>query len=113
MNIRKRNADFLELVFAGKDKEEDGSESKNRNQYRELMDALLDVDNGRWDDSSHIYHHCDGLFCCAGGVVETRIKILNAVFASQNEGMHAFLSLPCFLRTECSSPCYECIAFLG
>ena len=70
-SIKSWNETLLSLVI--------GPREKGTRRKWDLAEELLKVDNGPWNDPQHIYHCCGGLFCCPGGIRETRSKVWSAV----------------------------------
>ena len=95
--VRKRNKCLLSLVLG---QEPDPSEKISRRW--ELAEELLDLDTGSWGDTHQIVHHCRGMFCCPGGIEQTR-KRLWIVISATRQPMYckmqaesfAYLTYPC------------------
>lgn len=71
---RRRNRALVEMAL--------GAESKGSSHWQSA-NFLLDLDTGCWGDTQHITHHCKGIFCCANGIKETKLKVYTTVLASR------------------------------
>ena len=102
--IQRRNKTLLELVLGPDDAVKNSSSASHWQAAR----ALLDLDNGNWGDTDRITHHCGGLFCCSGGLNETRMKLWSTILASQfTEVLFYSISFCCSMTM--TSLLYTCI----
>lgn len=65
--IRRRNKALLELALPPD------------SPHWPSADNLMHVDNGSWSDTDGITHFCGGMFCCPGGIKDSKMKILAAI----------------------------------
>ena len=76
----RRNRQLVQQAVGGRPPAGDQSEDATaRRRQWELADVLLGLDTGSWGNN-HITHHCN-LYCCPGGVRESRMKIWSAIAA--------------------------------
>ena len=76
-NIRAMNELLVSLTIG--ERRQEGTEDSSK--WGPAND-LLSLDNGNWTNPRKIQHYCKGMFCCPGGIQETRAKIWTAVLAA-------------------------------
>lgn len=78
--VQKRNRAFLHLVL-GCNPDRASSDWDSWHRKLQLGEELLKLDTGDWHGKV-IFHHCRGIDCCPGGIVESRGKLWVAILVS-------------------------------
>lgn len=79
-DIVKRNTAMVELIIGQR---LDAAAGHAKATHVARAKELLQIDTGDWGDTQHLTHHCGGIQCCRGGIVETRAKLWLAIVAAR------------------------------